>query len=269
MDPIEVDLWPGKFMPTIRCGTGFQPRRWHSVDGQIFNWAGLASFVANLPENNRHAEVDVFAPRLNDLWPLQEVREAEFRRISLEHHSEVALDVADAAMVLGDALIQRLITRLTSRPCVAETLLDILYPPGWRTWRLTERPDIELGIRMLPLLGLVSGEWLDWALRQAFGDSAVLSVIEKAAVSGPELCAKVDRGSPHSTLTAFPPLVGSWRLAEPVLRVTLLERHLSDGETSLGYEDGLADSPKSRRCARNIVAEFAPPHTHIEIEVVR
>jgi len=172
-------------------------------------------------------------------------------------------------MVLGDALIQRLITRLTSRPCVAETLLDILYPPGWRTWRFTERPDIELGIRMLPLLGLVSGEWLDWALRRAFGDTAVLSIAEKAEVGGPELCARVDHSPPRSTLTAFPPLVGSWRLAGPVLRVTLDGRHLSDGEVSLGYEDGLADSPKSRRCAQNIVAEFAPPHTHIEIEVAR
>lgn len=268
MDPIEVDLWPGKLMPNIRCGTGFQPRRWHSVDGQVFTWVSLASFIATLPENHRHAEVDVFAPRLNDLWPLQEVREAEFRRISLEHHSEVALDVGDAAIVLGDALIQRLITRLISRPCVAETLLDILYQPGWRTWRLTERPDIELGIRMLPLLGLVSGEWLDWALRQAFGNTAVLSIVEKAAADGPDVCAKVDRVLPHSTLTAFPPLVGNWRLAGPVLRVTLRDRPLADGEMTLGYEDGLADSPKSRRCARNIVAEFAPPHVHIEIEVV-
>jgi hypothetical protein len=254
--------------PIPRCGSGMDVGRWHSMDGPRLDWENAALF----------REIDVGAPRLYEALRRCERVGKTTPPPAISPAAAVACDVGDAARVLAQGLLQRDTIESSKGIYFASVLLAYIFGTE-RAWRLRSRADLELAVRLPPLLGMTGRGALERILELLLERRGVrvveapLQTEERSRIDGsrPEVSLREPVGNAvkRAATRAFPPLAGSWRLVSPTLTVVLGRAH--QGQVGIaqeyGYErrDGAVIADADAAMVRDVVRQYVAPHVFIQV----
>lgn len=265
-------LWPeGIPLPRMRGGASPNTGGLFTVAGEELAWTELLQLLGGRAP--KPVELDAGVWRLNDVYRGAGFSRTDQQLFEGDREIEAALDVADAAGILGRLLLTLAVQRCHGAIHNSEVLLRLLYPGLLRRWQFAKRPDVELAVRIPPLLGLTSRTWLDWALRLCYGE-VFIAISESATPVAERFAERIGcRRAPNTTRPvgfAAPAVVGAYQLTQPCVHVAI--GPLSD---SIADQLGLAiDGPeprakdeKEKTCARVLLEEYLQPHVQICVEI--
>ena len=256
-------LWPAATMPEIRFAGGFHEGVWTTIQGVLLEWADFSpDHSASQP-----TEVDVaFRPLrcVGSVW-------SNWAREDFVTCLETSLDTCDAAMALGSALLDRLMSRFSEPFWVNRMLVRAFFGDRPAEWTFSRRPDVELLVRMHSLLDRPTWESLDFNLSVALGSTALLGWEESRTARRTSMTAMIGKPVP-SDRVAFPPLIGDWGLHDFELNVTLQRAIVLRSIDLLGYETAewsqtSSDGPRLREecLIKHLLEPVLPPHLKLSI----